>query len=311
MKKVLPYISGILFSTIFGFSFMFTKEVLELIDPFQLMGYRFLMAALVVNIAWLIGIFKIKVTFSKFKYLILITIAQPILYFIFETVGMNYTTSSEAGLLISLIPVVVTILAVIFLNEKPEKRQLVYIILSVLGVIFIVIMKGNTEIKGNFLGMALIGGAVLMAGIYNILSRKMSVDFKPEVITYYMMTIGALVFNTLLLSMESTSFNNYLQPLFDLNVLLPVIYLGVISSVLAFFLVNYTLSKLPASQSAVFANLTTVVSILAGVFIRNEPFYWFQVIGAVMIIVGVWGTNYYGSIKRQQVEIKGWGDFND
>lgn len=305
MKKVLPYISGILFSTIFGFSFMFTKEVLELIDPFQLMGYRFLMAALVVNIAWLVGIFKIKVTFSKFKYLILITIAQPILYFIFETVGMNYTTSSEAGLLISLIPVVVTILAVIFLNEKPEKRQLVYIILSVLGVIFIVIMKGNTEIKGNFLGMALIGGAVLMAGIYNILSRKLSVDFKPEVITYYMMTIGALVFNTLLLSMESTNFNNYLQPLFDLNVLLPVIYLGVISSVLAFFLVNFTLSKLPASQSAVFANLTTVVSILAGVFIRNEPFYWFQVIGAVMIIVGVWGTNYYGSIKRQQVELKG------
>ncbi|MGM0445735.1 MAG: DMT family transporter [Bacillota bacterium] len=305
MKKILPYISGLLFSTIFGFSFMFTKEALEIIGPFQLMGYRFLVAALLVNILWLLGVFKINVKLKKVKYLFIIALAQPILYFIFETTGMNYTTSSEAGLLISLIPVVVTILAIFFLNEIPGKKQSIYIILSVTGVIFITIMKSSTEISGNFLGMALIGGAVIMAGIYNIMSRKMSVDFKPEVITYFMMTIAAVVFNIILLSSKSTTLSNYIVPLTNMKVLIPVIYLGVLSSVLAFFFVNYTLSKLPASQSAVFANFTTVVSILAGVFIRNEPFYWFQIVGAVMIIIGVWGTNYYGKIKQQETELKG------
>ena len=305
MKKILPYISGLLFSTIFGFSFMFTKEVLEIIGPFQLMGYRFLIAALLVNILWLFGVFKINVKLEKIKYLFIIALAQPILYFIFETTGMNYTTSSEAGLLISLIPVVVTILAIFFLNEVPGKKQTIYIILSVAGVIFITIMKSSTEISGNFLGMALIGGAVIMAGIYNIMSRKMSVDFKPEVITYFMMTIAAVVFNIILLSSKTTTLSNYIVPLTNMKVLIPVIYLGVLSSVLAFFFVNYTLSKLPASQSAVFANFTTVVSILAGVFIRNEPFYWFQIVGAVMIIIGVWGTNYYGKIKQQETELKG------
>jgi len=305
MKKILPYISGLLFSTIFGFSFMFTKEALEIIGPFQLMGYRFLVAALLVNILWLLGVFKINVKLEKIKYLFIIALAQPILYFIFETTGMNYTTSSEAGLLISLIPVVVTILAIFFLNEVPGKKQTIYIILSVAGVIFITIMKSSTEISGNFLGMALIGGAVIMAGIYNIMSRKMSVDFKPEVITYFMMTIAAVVFNIILLSSDTTTLSNYIVPLTNMEVLIPVIYLGILSSVLAFFFVNYTLSKLPASQSAVFANFTTVVSILAGVFIRNEPFYWFQIVGAVMIIIGVWGTNYYGKIKQQETELKG------
>jgi drug/metabolite transporter (DMT)-like permease len=27
---------------------------------------------------------------------------------------------------------------------------------------------------------------------------------------------------------------------------------------------------------------------------RNEPFFKFQVVGAVLIIIGVWGTNYFG-----------------
>lgn len=305
MKKFLPYLSGLLFSTIFGFSFMFTKEALEVIDPFQLMGYRFLTAGLLVNVLWLIGVFKIDAPFSKLKYLLLVTIAQPVLYFIFETIGMDYTTSSEAGLLVSLIPVVVTLLAIVFLNETPSKRQSIFIAFSVIGVVFITIMKGTTEISGNFLGMALIGGAVLMAAIHNIMSRKLSVDFKPEVITYFMMTVGALVFNTILLSTKTTNFSNYFEPLTNLKVLIPVIYLGVLSSVLAFFFVNYTLSKLPASQSAVFANFATVVSILAGVFIRNEPFYWFQILGGAFIIIGVWGTNYYGNIKQQETELKG------
>ncbi len=305
MKKILPYLFGLLFSTIFGFSFMFTKEALEVISPFQLMGYRFLTAGLLVNILWIVGILKINVTFSKIKYLLLVTIAQPVLYFIFETTGMNYTTSSEAGLLVSLIPVVVTILAIFFLNEKPSRKQSIYIVLSVAGVVFITIMKSSTKVSGNFLGMALIGGAVLMAGIHNIMSRKLSVDFSPEVITYFMMTVGALFFNTILFSTTPTNLNNYFEPLSNTQVLIPVLYLGILSSVLAFFFVNYTLSKLPASQSAVFANFATVVSILAGVFIRHEPFYWFQVVGAIMIIVGVWGTNYYGKIEQQETELKG------
>ncbi|MFW5786938.1 MAG: EamA family transporter, partial [Halanaerobiales bacterium] len=90
----------------------------------------------------------------------------------------------------------------------------------------------------------------------------------------------------------------YLTPLGQKNVLIPVLYLGLLASIVAFFMMNFTLSRIKAFQSAVFANLTTVISIVAGVMFRNEPFYWFQVVGAIMIIVGVWGTNYYGKLKQ-------------
>jgi drug/metabolite transporter (DMT)-like permease len=44
----------------------------------------------------------------------------------------------------------------------------------------------------------------------------------------------------------------------------------------------------------VFSNLTTVVAILAGVVFRGEPFGVVQLLGAAMIVIGVWGTNASG-----------------
>lgn len=67
------------------------------------------------------------------------------------------------------------------------------------------------------------------------------------------------------------------------------------ASVVAFFMVNYTLAKLEASQSAVFANISTIISIIAGVVFLKENIYWFHFIGGFMIITGVWGTNYFGN----------------
>lgn len=80
-----------------------------------------------------------------------------------------------------------------------------------------------------------------------------------------------------------------------------LVYLAVGASVGGFLLVNYSLSHLPASQSAVFANLVTVVSIIAGVVFRREPFLWYQAVGAVAILLGVWGTNYFGFLARRQM----------
>ncbi len=303
MKKYLPYIAGITFSSIFGFSFMFTKEALEVIQPFHLLAFRFSLAALILSFLVLFNILKVNFRGKKMKSLILLAVVQPGLYFIFETKGIELTTSSEAGMMIALVPVFVTILAAIFLKEKPNFLQLPFIILSVAGVFFIILMRNNTELTGRLLGNIYLLGAVLMAGIYTILSRKLSLNFKPVEITFIMMWSGALFFNIMALINHGSKISSYLKPLTDPGVLISIIYLGLFSSVLAFFLMNYTLSKVEAAQSAVFANLTTIVSILAGVFIRGENFYWYQIIGGILIIIGVWGTNYFAQSKNKAKKI--------
>ncbi|MFP4660932.1 MAG: DMT family transporter [Halanaerobiales bacterium] len=302
-NKYLPYIAGLTFSSIFGFSFMFTKEGLQLMKPFHLLGFRFGIAALALSILLILKVIKVDFKNKKMGLLALLAIVQPGLYFVFETLGIEMTTSSEAGMMIALIPVFVTILAAVFLKEKPSLIQLPFIILSVAGVIFIVLMRDSSGQTGKLLGIIYLLGAVIMAGIYNILSRKLSLSFKPLEITFIMMWSGAVFFNIMGFIKHSGGVLSYFSPITDIHVLGSVIYLGLLSSVVAFFMMNFTLSRIEAAQSAVFANLTTIVSILAGVFIRGESFYWYQIVGGILIVIGVWGTNYYGKLKHKVEEL--------
>lgn len=294
-KIYLPYFAGLCVSLIFGLSFMFTKQALDSFSPMMLLSFRFAMAALVLTLLTLLGIIKLSYKGKPLKMLLLLAFFQPIFYFIFETTGVKLTSSSEAGMMIALIPVVVTVLAALVLKEKPTPLQLAFIFMSVFGVIFIILMSGGFSLEGHLDGTLALLGAVLAAGVYNILSRKLSKQFTPVEITFVMMWTGAVVFNLIALvqNLLHGDLSGYITPFSSIEAMIPIFYLGILSSVCAFFMVNFMLSKLPASNSAVFANLTTVISVLAGVFIRHEAFYWYQLVGGILIILGVWGTNYY------------------
>ncbi|QEK12775.1 DMT family transporter [Crassaminicella thermophila] len=302
-KKILPILAGVTTSIIFGFSFLFTKEALDYINPFDLLSLRFGTAALVLISLRSMGIIKTDYKGKNIKALFVLALFQPVLYFIFEIMGVSRTTTSEAGIMMALIPIVVTCLASVFLKEIPSKPQVASVFISLFGVCFVVLMK-DMSTSGSILGIFFLIGAVFCAAILNILSRKLSISFKPAEITLFMMCIGALFFNGISILNHGIKGDmlNYIIKLKEIKVVIAVLYLGVLSSVVAFFLTNYNLSKLEASRAAVFANLTTVISVFAGVFIRKESFTIYQFLGTCMILLGVWGTNYYG--EKKEIRIK-------
>jgi drug/metabolite transporter (DMT)-like permease len=249
----------------------------------------------------LIGLKIIKVNYKgkNIKGLLLLGIMEPIIYFIFETYGIKFSSSSIAGLMIALIPIGVVILSAYFLKEKPIALQLMFIIMSVLGVMLIGVMGSSGSGGGNLFGIILLLGAVLSAAAFTIISRKLSADFTPIELTYSMMVLAAVFFNgvSIFNHLVNKNIKNYFAPLKNTDFLISIAYLGILSSIVAYFLINFTLSKLEASKSAVVSNLATIVSIIAGVVILKESFYYYHLIGSILIIVGVWGTNNY-EIKR-------------
>jgi drug/metabolite transporter (DMT)-like permease len=74
----------------------------------------------------------------------------------------------------------------------------------------------------------------------------------------------------------------------------------VIASVLGFFFVNYALSQLPAHVSSIYANISTIVSVIAGYFFLNEPVGIYHIIGGILIITGVYGTTRVNAINRRK-----------
>lgn len=303
----MPYIVAAAVSIIFGFSFLFTKGALDYLSPYQLLAYRFLTAALALTVLRVLGVIRIQLKGRPLWKVLALALVQPILYFVCETAGVKLTTSSEAGMMIALIPVVVAVLGAVFLQEKPTLLQWCFIVLSVFGVGFIVLGGQAVSVSGHGLGFIALSGAVLAAAVYNILSRRLSAIFQPVELTYVMMWAGAVFFTILAAAEHGAvgSFGILLAPLAEPMVLAAVLYLGLLSSVAAFFCLNYVLSQIEASRSAVFANLTTVVSMIAGVAFRGEPFFWYHWIGGFLILLGVWGTNYFaGSRTRRSPVLK-------
>ncbi len=288
----LGHIAGISFAIIFGFSFMFSKIALVYISPMGLIAYRFLLAFVSFEILRITKIIKVNVEKKYLLSVLLVALFQPVMYFIFETYGLTIITSSEAGMMIALIPIFVTILSAVILKEKPTKLQILFIFVSAFGILLIQGMKTGFHINSSFLGFLLLFGAVFSAASFNIASRNASRKLKPQEITYYMMLLGAVIFNLIYIIQLGFNHNliDYFYNILDIKIIIPIFYLGVIASIVGFFLVNYSLSKMPAHVSSVYANLSTVIAVMAGYVFLKEALYWYHIIGGILIIIGVYGV---------------------
>ncbi|MDO4499853.1 MAG: DMT family transporter [Erysipelotrichaceae bacterium] len=276
-------------NAIFGFSFLFSKLALDIAEPLVLLAVRFSVAFILMNILYLFKLVDLKLKGKDLKPLIVLGLMQPVLYFICESYGIKLSSSSFAGIIISLAPIAGLILAYIFLKERMSLKQIIYSIVSVLGVI---IISYNGELGGTkMLGLLFLLGAVFFGSMFSVQSRKIANDYTAFERTYVMFMIGMIVFVPM--ALIKTGFNSslWLVPLSNLQFWISIIYLSCISSVGAFMLLNKALDVLPASRSLVFANVTSVISVLAGVIILKEAINLIQVIGIVLVLIGVYKVN--------------------
>lgn len=286
------HFAGIAFASIFGFTFLFSKITLEYVSPIGLISYRFLLAFLVFELLRRCKIVHVRFQKGQWKAWLPVVLGEPILYFLFETYGLQFSTSGEAGMMIALIPIFVTLLSGLVLKERPAPAQILFILLSVAGILFIQFLKPQNGEGFAILGFVLLFAAVLSAAFFNIASRKASKTLSPTETTYFMMLSGAIVFNAIYL-IQCTfgeGIATYVTNLFHPEVVFPLLYLGIVASIGGFFLVNFALSKLPAHVSSIYSNLSTIVAIIAGAWILSEPITWYHIVGSAMILIGVYGT---------------------
>lgn len=129
----------------------------------------------------------------------------------------------------------------------------------------------------------------------------MTKTFRLIDLTYMMTAIGFLCFNMIAIfnHIRTGTINLYFQPFTNGAFLISILYLGVLSSLLTAFLSNYALTYIEASKMSVFSNLSTLLTIIAGVLSLNEQIVYYHMIGAVMIVLGILGTNFLGKRKEE------------
>jgi len=281
---------------IFGFSFMFSRMALSVAQPFVLLMYRFVIAfGLIALIAlWARrsgrqGWLRFRLSRDGIIRLLPLGLCQPVAYFLCESYGVSMTNATFSGVIIALIPIAVLIFGALFLREFPSARQVLFALVSIAGVAAMTFAQ-SAQGEVQPLGAVLLLGAVISAVIFNLMSRKTSADFSALERTFVMMMVGAVSFTLLAVLQNLQSPARLFAPLAEPVFLGALGYLSVLSSIVAFLMLNYANTELPVARVAVFANLTTVISLFAGVLFLGEPFGWLSLIASVVIIAGIWGV---------------------
>ena len=221
--------------------------------------------------------------------LLLLGFIQPVCYFIFETYGINSTSAAFSGVMIGMVPVVGLIFGILFLKEKCTFLQGICTVFSVFGVYLTTSGGfGNVSAKGFFL----LFGAVVSAAVFTILSRKTAEYFSAFERTYIMFLLGSAVFIPMALFEHGSDLSSMLKPFSEPLFWVSVLYLAVVSSVCAFLLINSALNHIPAGRALIFSNFTTVISVLAGIFIMGDSFSATQLFGIAIITLSVFGVSY-------------------
>ncbi|WP_346889603.1 DMT family transporter [Clostridium sp. UBA1056] len=294
MKKTkMAYLSAIANALIVGLSFIFMKNSLIYTDPLNILAHRFTVSFITISIPILLGWIKLNIGLEDIKKILPLSIFYPTLFFAFQSFGLSYISSSEAGIIHATIPIITLILATFVLKEKTTLLEKISVFLSVGGVAYIFLMKGINFKSSSFIGIVLIFLSAVSSSSYNISAKKIVQKYKFIDVTYVMIFIGFISFNALSIvdRLYKGNLKTYFSAFSSHDFLISILYLGILSSVVTSLLSNYALSIISAPKMSVFNNLSTLVTVVAGVLLLNESLYYYHIIGIVSIIIGVLGTN--------------------
>ena len=299
---ILSLLAALTSSVIFGMSFMFSKLALEVAVPSVLLAFRFTVAVAAMTL--LLGVnalaarlrgrplFAFTLYHKPVGRLVLLGLVQPVAYFIFENYGILYTSSAVAGTIIAAVPVCCILMDVLVLHERVTVRQ-VLCALGAVGGVALISVGGAVMISA--VGLLFLLLTMLSDTVYYGISHSAAKSFTPFEMTYVMFAVGMMVFVPVaLLQAGGPSSPLILVPLHSRDFWLAVLYLGILSSGVAYGLLNFANSHLTVTETSLFSNVTTVVSVLAGVILLQEPFSLWQILGVVLILACVFIANVSG-----------------
>lgn len=287
MKPHPLLVQGAMMTTmlLWGVSFVASKIILDQITPLTYMGVRFLAASVL-----LAGVMAIRgrPRFSLRTVLLigLTALAEPIAYFLFESYGIRLLSATTASLIIGTIPLAVTVLAAIILNEPARPGGLVAVGVSIVGIVLLVIGDGvaPADLRSETIGILLIFGAVFSAAFYITLARGLTQHHDPINLTVVQTWWGAGVF-LILWRAQPPEFRS-------LAAVTPVgwgalAFLVAGATVAAFLLYNWALRYERAGVAALYINAIPVITAITGWIVLGERLTPVQMLGAILVLASV------------------------
>ena len=260
------------------------------IPPLSLVFYRWLFVWIILLPFTYKDIIKHKDTIlNNLPLLFFLGLTSVGLFNSFTYLSLIYTQVINSSLFNTAIPAIIILLCFLFKVEKTNKFQLSGLFISVCGILAI-ITKLNLDIllslnfnKGDLI---MIGGA-LTWGIYSTLLKRKKFSLPLLTLVHIVCTFGLV-----------TVFPQFLYELwngqvikFDINLFYLLIFLALFPSIGSYYCWAGAVSIIGANRAGIFLSLIPLFSTIMAIALYNEKFQFFHLIGAILIIIGLYLSN--------------------
>lgn len=271
---------------IFGLNMPVTKALLDKwMTPVGYMMSRVLFAAVVF---WGASFFVKKEKVSPRDLLIIALggffgfILSQLLF----AVSLRYTTPVHYSLITAMSPIIVMLLAALFLKEPISKMKIGGVILGVSGAVLLISQidvtgnSGSNNLKGIMLAIA----SNTAYAIYLIITRSV-------VQRYSMVTLmkWLFLFSTLMLmpfGFESLTEQRVYNKGADPTAIAMVLYVLVASTAIAYFLIPYALKHLRPTTVSIYMNLQPIVASVAAIYVGQDSLTWEKPVALCLVLAG-------------------------
>ena len=299
-ESVKTYGSGLLFAVLVGFSFLGLKTMVQFGNPLEVIAYRYTFAFIGLIICLAFKIVKVDFKGKPVLKKAAPTASLYVLFMIFQAAGLLFATSIESGIFFAIIPILVSIISSIFLKEKANIVQSVFMTISIISLI-IMILCGATSLHLTAPGIIFLFLSSLCMAVNNVLMRYLRNDFTSIEMTTVIIIEGFIGPNLICIiwGLINGNLGEFFSHLSNPTFVAAGIYLGIPCTLISAALMAYMIRRVAAVKATIFGNLSTAISIVAGVLFLNEPLYFYHIACTMLIIVGVIGVSLGGSKQEK------------
>ena len=207
----------------------------------------------------------------------------------FTYLALIYTQVINASLFNTAIPAMIIFLCFLLKIEKTNKFQIFGLIISVLGILSIITkLDLNILLSLNFnKGDLIMIGGVITWGLYSSFLKRKKFTLPLLTLVHVLCTFG-LIF---ILPQFLYELSQGLKIKFDINLGYTLIYLALFPSIGSYYCWAGAVAIIGANRAGIFLSLIPFFSTIMAIIYFDEQFYFFHLIGSILIILGLFLSN--------------------
>ncbi|MBO4706659.1 MAG: DMT family transporter [Spirochaetaceae bacterium] len=295
-KKLITFAAAsglILVTIIWGAAFAVVKNSLDYVPPIYMMAFRFTIAGIVMSLVFIKKLLRIK------KDELIHGVGIGVFLFLayaFQTIGCNYTTAGKNAFLTTVYVILVPFLNWILIKRRPDIFSIIAALLSITGIGLLSLEGDFTMNKGDVLTLI----CSFCYALQIIFIAQWSQNDDPVLLAIIQIIVAAL------LSWITAPFidgDMNWHVLSSGNVILSMMYLGLLSTMVAFALQTICQKYLAPSLAALLMSFEAVFGALSGVIFLGEIIPPRGIVGcALMFFAVVLSETKFSFLRRRKIK---------